>query len=838
MAAGTATSEEISAAYLARIAAYDKQGPTLNTVIVLNPKALDTAKALDAERKAGKVRGPLHGIPIVLKDNYGTVDLQTTAGSQLLEGWVPPADAFMVKKLRDAGAVILAKVNLSEFAAGGSVGVPPSIGGPPNGFSSMGGQTRNPHDLTRGPAGSSGGTGSAIAAVFAQFGLGSDTGGSIRGPCSSNGIAGIKPTNGLVSRAGIVPLALTFDTGGPMARNVYDVAVALGAMTGVDPADPLTKISAGKFQTDYTKFLKVGSLKGARIGVARDFMGKDAEVDRVIEASIAKLKELGAVIIDPIKYPDFVLQARTGIFLTVLNAEFKAQIADYFAAIKKPGYPKTFAEMVAKVNDPAFGYRSPEKAAGLKYTDGIALDLTDPVYLAAHDQGLGLVRAGVQSLFEKYKLDAIVYPTGPRPATPIAKPATPPLSPAGMGDSPSSIANMTGWPDLIVPAGMTNEGLPVTLSFFGPAFSEPKLFGYGYDFEQATHARVLPKNTPMLAADGSVPKVSAIPAPAGALPKIKLFATGGTIQGSGDNRDNIANYRAGQIKAPQIIADLPELKSVADLSFTEIASVASGGVDTKILLKLANEINTWLALPEATGAVVTHGTATIEETAYFLQLVVKSDKPVVVVGAMRPFTGLSRDGPLNFYNAVRTAACPDAVGKGVLVLLNDTIHSARFVTKNNTYRVDTFVSRELGPIGYADSDRVVFYRTPLTRHTSKSEFDVSKLETLPAVDIVYGYQEASGAPLEALIAAGVKGIVLDDSAPSFNRDSLLAMSKGIVIVQSDRKGSGRVLLSERSAGRGTVSSDNLNAQKARILLRLALTKTSNAAEIQRMFNEY
>ncbi|MCX6951049.1 MAG: amidase family protein, partial [Verrucomicrobia bacterium] len=500
-AAGTLTSEKLTTAYLARIAAYDKEGPKLNTVIALNPKALETARALDAERKAGKVRSPIHGVPIVLKDNYDTYDLQTTAGSQLLEGWIPAKDGYMVKKLREAGAVILAKVNLSEFAAGGSVGVPPTIGGPPNGFSSAGGQTLNPHDLTRGPAGSSGGTGSAIAAAFAQFGLGSDTGGSIRGPCSVNGIAGLKPTNGLVSRAGIVPLALTFDTGGPMARSVYDVAVSLGVMTGVDPADPLTKTSEGKFKTDYTQYLKAGSLKGARIGIARDFMGKDAGTDAVVEAAIVRLKELGAVVVDPIKYPDFVLQARTSIFLTVLNADFKAQISSYFAAVTKPGYPKTFAEIAAKANDPAFHYRSPEKAKGLAYTNDIALDLTDPVYLAAKNEGLAMVRAGMQSLFSKYKLDAIVYPTGPRPAALIARPATPSLTPTAMGDSPSSIANMTGWPDLIVPAGVTKDGLPVTISFLGQAYTEPKLFGYAYDFEQATKARVLPKTTPKLATD-------------------------------------------------------------------------------------------------------------------------------------------------------------------------------------------------------------------------------------------------------------------------------------------------------------------------------------------------
>jgi amidase len=404
----------------------------------------------------------------------------------------------MVKKLREAGAVILAKVNLSEFAAGGSLGVPPSIGSPPNGFSSEGGQTRNPHDLLRGPAGSSGGTGAAIAAAFAQFGLGSDTGGSIRGPCSVNGIAGLKPTNGLLSRNGIVPLALTFDTGGPMARNVYDVALSLGIMTGVDPADPLSKTSEGKFEKDYTKFLKVGALKGARIGVARDFMGKDPETDRVIEEAVTTLKNLGATVVDPLNYPEYVLKGRLGIFLTIINADFKAQIGDYLKKLPA-GYPKTLGELAAKSADPASGYRSPEKAAGLKYTDETALDLNDPVYIAAHDQGLSFIRSGILALFSKYKLDAIVYPTGPRPAGLIAK--TVPLSPATMGDSPSSIANMTGFPDLIVPAGMTKDGLPVTISFFGPAWSEGKLLGYGYDFEQATKARVLPKTTPSLPAD-------------------------------------------------------------------------------------------------------------------------------------------------------------------------------------------------------------------------------------------------------------------------------------------------------------------------------------------------
>lgn len=503
-ASGKLTSEKLVQVYLKRIEAYDKKGPTINAVITLNPKALAEAKALDAERKAGKIRSPLHGIPIVLKDNFDTFDLPTTAGSQLLAGSIPPDDAFTVKKLRAAGAVVLAKVNLSEFAgSGGSVSgaTDPEIlkkGAVPNGSSSMGGQTLNPHDLSRGPSGSSGGTGAAIAAGFAQFGLGTDTGGSVRGPSSANGIAGLKPTRGLMSRDGIVPLGLSFDTGGPMARTVYDVAAALGPMTGVDPADAATAASAGHFKTDYTTYLKVGSLNGARIGIARDFMGKDAGTDAVVERSIAALKRLGAVIVDPIKYPDYLLQAKQPIYNLLVASEFKAQLTQYLQTTG-PAYPKSFDAIVAKANDPATHYRAPEKAFALTYTASQALPLTDPSYLALKNQQIAAVDAGIDALFAKYQLDAIVYPTSPRPAT-LIKPTTPPAPSAGT-DSATSFANFTGYPDLIVPAGVTPEGLPVTISFFGKAWSEPKLFGYGYDFEQATKALTQPKTTPALPGD-------------------------------------------------------------------------------------------------------------------------------------------------------------------------------------------------------------------------------------------------------------------------------------------------------------------------------------------------
>src|SRR5258708_5645600 len=299
--AGALTYEKLVKLYLARIDAYDQKGPSLNTVITLNPKAVETAKALDVEYNLKGRRSPLHGIPVLVKDNYDTFDLPTTGGAFQLAGSVPPADSYMIKKLREAGAIIFAKVNPDELAGGGI------------GFSSYWGQTKNPHDLNRIPLGSSGATGVGLAAWFAPLGLGTDTGGSIRGPCFANGVPGIKPTNGLLSRAGIIPRVLSFDTGGPMARSVYDVALALGFMTGIDPKDPLTDKSIGLSYSDYTRFLDKDSLKGARIGILRENLGKDPEVEAIFNHAVAELKSLGAVIIDPVSYPSVVIEGRLGV---------------------------------------------------------------------------------------------------------------------------------------------------------------------------------------------------------------------------------------------------------------------------------------------------------------------------------------------------------------------------------------------------------------------------------------------------------------------------------------------------------------------------------------------
>lgn len=484
---GALTSEKLVSLYLARIEAYDKKGPAINSLIAVNPNALAEARALDAERKEKGPRSPLHGIPVILKDNYNTVDLPTTAGCVFLAGSVPSTDAFITAKLRTAGAIILAKANTSEFA----------LSGKSNGFSSLGGQTLNPHDLTRGPAGSSGGSGAALAAWFAPIAFGSDTGGSIRGPSSANGTPGLKPTLGSLSRAGIVPLALSFDTGGPMARNVYDLAVTMNYVTGVDPLDPATKTSAGKLPEDFTTSLKKDALKGARFGVLRDFMGADMEVDAVIESAIATLRANGATVID-IKLPDYLLKPRQSIFNVVRMAEFKAQITEYLQTLK-PGFPRSHAELLKLADDylakPSGRPGVPNAARWEIFRDEAekGKELTDPEYIAARDHGLALVRETISGILTNQKLDAFIYHTSPKPALPIKRDYTAPQPESG-----TSLANFSGFPDAIVPAGATRNRLPVTLSFIGPAFSEARLLGFAYAFEQIANARLTPSTTPAL----------------------------------------------------------------------------------------------------------------------------------------------------------------------------------------------------------------------------------------------------------------------------------------------------------------------------------------------------
>lgn len=484
--AGALTSEKLVELSLARIAAYDDQGPSLNAVMLLNSAAIERARELDEERRTSGRRSPLHGIPVVLKDNIDTEDMPTTGGSFLLKDSMPPDDAFLTKQLRDAGAIVLAKLNMSEFASGGAM-------------NSLDGPTYNPHDPRRSPSGSSGGTGASIAAAYASVGLGTDTGGSVRGPSSANGIVGLKPTMGLLSRDGIIPLALSFDTAGPMARNVYDVAAALGILAGIDPADPATAQSEGRSHKDYTQFLDAGALDGARIGIARDFMDSDEEVDWIVEAALESMRDAGAEIVD-VELPEWLLESRGKFYRAIRYREFRAQIADYLETTG-PDYPKTLAELIKQ-----------SKRLTSRREDGVipnpgrwqlmldeedSGDLTDAEYIAVQAHAMPLIRSVLGGMMAEESLDAMVYPTSPTRPQKVDPDPNPTGAPGG-GGSPVILANLSGFPDLIVPAGFTGRGLPVSISFLGPAFSEPRLLALGFAFEQRTMARRTPATTPAL----------------------------------------------------------------------------------------------------------------------------------------------------------------------------------------------------------------------------------------------------------------------------------------------------------------------------------------------------
>lgn len=496
---GKLTAERLVQLYQARIAAYDRTGPGIGAVITVNEHALEQARALDQERKAKGPRGPLHGVPVVLKDNIDTVDMPTTGGSFVLDGAQPAADAPIVRRLREAGAIIFGKVNLDDFAAGGS------------GFSSVAGQTRNPYNPEFTPLGSSGGSGAALAAWFAPLALGTDTGGSLRSPSSVNGVYGLKPTLGLVSRTGIIPTCYSFDAAGPMARNVTDLAAMLGPMTGADDEDRETSKSISVAHRDYSVFLKRRSLEGLRIGVMREGTGADAEVDRLFNEALERLKGLGAEIVDPVRYPPQVMNGaiRAAIVKVVCDTEKVVYFDRYLGQL--PGnYPKTLQALATR----GFELKEPDGKYGphpiiyegliRRLTTGQGMDSL--AYRSAKEHGIDMIRMGVMGIFEEKKLDVLVYPTRPRrphriiPDEPITgrSAPTPPASSPSMGVGLTNIGNITGFPDLVAPAGLTSEGLPVSISFFGPAFSEPLLLSIAYAYEQATPALPLPPYTPKL----------------------------------------------------------------------------------------------------------------------------------------------------------------------------------------------------------------------------------------------------------------------------------------------------------------------------------------------------
>jgi amidase len=478
MRSGRLTSRALTQIYLDRITALDKSGPSVNSIIELNPDALTIADTLDRERKGGRTRGPMHGIPIVIKDNIDTADrMRTSAGSLALAESIARQDATVVRRLREAGAVILGKTNLSEWANFRSTHST-------SGWSGRGGLTRNPYALNRNACGSSTGTGVAVAANFAAVGVGTETDGSVVCPSSSSGLVGLKPTVGLVSRSGIIPISHTQDTAGPMARTVTDAAILLGAMASLDSLDSRTAASHGHVQMDYTPFLDANGLKGARIGVTRQSFGFSDAVDKLMTESIEAIRNLGATIVDPAN-----LDLKDGLGdseFEVLLYEFKADLNAYLANAAANVTTRTLADLI-KFNEehraqemPFFGQEIFEMAQKKG-------PLSDAAYKKALTKNYRLSRTeGIDAVMKKHKLDAVIAPTGgPAWTTDL-------INGDHFTGGYSTASAVAGYPHITVPAGQVG-GLPVGLSFFAGEWSEPVLLKFAYAFEQATKARRAPK---------------------------------------------------------------------------------------------------------------------------------------------------------------------------------------------------------------------------------------------------------------------------------------------------------------------------------------------------------
>jgi amidase len=478
-AEGRISAVALAEAYLGRMEAVDSSGPRLGSVIERNPDALAIAAALDAERESGRVRGPLHGIPVLIKDNIDTADrMRTSAGSLALSNSVAPRDAFLVARLRAAGAVILGKTNLSEWA-----NIRSSASS--SGWSARGGQTRNPHALDRNPCGSSSGSGAAVAADLCTVAVGTETDGSIVCPSNACGIVGIKPTVGLVSRTGIIPISRTQDTAGPMARTVADAALLLSAIAGPDPRDSVTAGSAGRAAPDYTAFLDPDALRGARLGVVRGMFGGNPQVLRVMDEALAVLRDLGAELVDPVAFPT------QGQFddaeYEVLLYEFKAGLAEYLATRGPEAGVRTLADVIA-FNERQRGREMPFFGQDIFHAAEEKGPLTEPAYLEAREKCGRLSRAeGIDAVMDAHRLDACIAPSGgPAHLTDLVN------GDYWTGVGSSSFAAVSGYPHLTVPAGDA-FGLPIGLSMFGRAFSEGRLIALAFAFEQATLRRLTPR---------------------------------------------------------------------------------------------------------------------------------------------------------------------------------------------------------------------------------------------------------------------------------------------------------------------------------------------------------
>jgi Asp-tRNA(Asn)/Glu-tRNA(Gln) amidotransferase A subunit family amidase len=470
MQRGDITSEQLTQSYLHRIAAFDQAGPRLNAVLYLNPDALEAARALDAERARGKVRGPLHGIPVLLKDNYETEDMPTTGGSLALLGSLPAQDAYQVKKLREAGAVLLGKVNLHELAMGLTT------------VSSLGGQTLNPYDLTRVPGGSSGGSAVATTANFAAFTMGTDTSGSIRGPSSHNSIVGLRPTAGLSSRRGVIPFNDTQDTAGPMCRTVEDLAIVLDATVGYDQGDPITAAAIGRTPESYVASLRADALKGARVGALRQLFGgdesEDEDVADVIRRALEEMKDLGAELVD-IKVPDLEAQLKASY---LMSQEVKFCLRNYLQ--NTPGaFVKSVEELLAS------GLHTAQFQKFLEDANSVPEDFLTSGEYKARQAARKELSESIARLMDENRLDCLAYPVMRRIA---------PLLGGTQAGSNAALSAQTGFPAIVVPAGFTAGGFPVGIELLGRAFAEPTILGLAFAFEQGTKHRRPPSTAPTL----------------------------------------------------------------------------------------------------------------------------------------------------------------------------------------------------------------------------------------------------------------------------------------------------------------------------------------------------
>jgi amidase len=478
MKSGKFTARSLVEKYSARIDEIDKHGPAINSVLELNPDAFSTADRLDQERQAKGPRGPLHGIPVLIKDNIDTADrMMTTAGSLALIGSKPPKDSFVAEKLRAAGAVILGKTNLSEWA---NIRSSHST----SGWSGRGGLTKNPYALDRNPCGSSSGSGAGVSANLCTAAIGTETDGSIVCPSSSNGIAGIKPTVGLVSRGGIIPISHSQDGAGPMCRTVRDAAIMLGALTGVDPRDSATENSQGKSLTDYARFCDPDGLKGARIGVARKYFGFNDAVDALMEQSLDAMKRQGATLIDPADIE--TLGKFDESELLVFMYELKADLNAYLATLGPQAPVRTLKEII-DFNDRNRQKEMPYFGQDLFLKAEAKGPLTEKAYLDALEKNHQLARTeGIDATMDKYHLDAIVAPTGgPAWITDL-------VNGDHVAGGSSNAAAVAGYPNINVTAGFISA-LPVGISFFGRAWSEPTLIRLAFAFEQTVKARHSPR---------------------------------------------------------------------------------------------------------------------------------------------------------------------------------------------------------------------------------------------------------------------------------------------------------------------------------------------------------